>query len=208
MSYKTLKSSAEASFTEKRSEFIGRVCPVTSEEDAIAFINEVRAENRKATHNCYAYILRENNISRHSDDGEPSGTAGAPILEVLQKAGITDAVCVVTRYFGGILLGAGGLVRAYSKSASLALESAEIVCMELSDSIRAAFDYTYYGSVSAAIANIGAAVTDTVYADGVEIFADIQCSDTDELFKKLTDICSGNITLEILSSGYREIKRN
>ena len=206
MGYKTVQEYAEASFTEKRSEFIGRVCHVTDEESAVAFINKVRSENRKATHNCYAYVLRDNNISRHSDDGEPGGTAGAPILEVLQKAGVTDTVCVVTRYFGGILLGAGGLVRAYSKSASLALDAAKLVYMELSDSIRAKFSYSFYGSVSAAMTAAGAMIRDTQYADEVEIYADIRKEDTDALLKKLTDICSGGISFEILSSGYREFK--
>ncbi|MCH5324320.1 MAG: YigZ family protein [Eubacterium sp.] len=204
MGYKTIKHRGEASFIEKRSEFIGRVCPVTSEEEAVAFISEIRAANRKATHNCYAYILRDNNISRHSDDGEPGGTAGAPILDALQKAGVTDIVCVVTRYFGGILLGAGGLVRAYSKSAALALGSVDVISMELSDSIRAAFSYSYYGSVSALITAAGGMIRDTQYADGVEIFADIKTEDTEGLFKKLTDACAGNIELEVLSSGYRE----
>lgn len=105
----------EARFIEKKSEFIGYLCPVQTEEQAVAFIEEIRAMHRKATHNCYAYILRENNAARHSDDGEPGGTAGVPIYEVLRKEGLTDVCCVVTRYFGGVLLGAGGLVRAYTK---------------------------------------------------------------------------------------------
>ncbi len=204
MGYKTVRGESEASFTEKRSEFIGRMCHVTDENEAVAFINRIRAENRKAAHNCYAYILRDNNITRHSDDGEPGGTAGAPILEVMLKAGITDAVCVVTRYFGGILLGAGGLVRAYSKSASVALDAAEIIRMEQADSIRAAFAYGFYGSVTAALTAVGAVIKNTEYADGVEIYADVRQKDTDGLFKKLTDVCAGNIETAVLSSGYRE----
>lgn len=105
MSYKTIRNRTEASFTEKKSEFIGYISPAGTEEEAIGFINEIRAMHRKATHNCYAYILRNNNTGRHSDDGEPGGTAGMPIYDVLSKNGITDVVCVVTRYFGGILLG-------------------------------------------------------------------------------------------------------
>lgn len=204
MGYKTINQRGEASFIEKRSEFIGRVCPVKSEEEAVAFINEIRTANRKASHNCYAYILRDNNICRHSDDGEPGGTAGAPILDVLQKAMVTDIVCVVTRYFGGILLGAGGLVRAYSKSAALALGSVDVISMELSDSVRAVFSYSYYGSVSAAITAAGGVIRDTNYADEVEILADIKSNDTKALLKKLTDVCAGNIRIEMLSSGYRE----
>lgn len=108
MEYKTIARRCEARFIEKKSEFIGYLCPVQTEEQAVAFIEEIRAMHRKATHNCYAYILRENNAARHSDDGEPGGTAGVPIYEVLRKEGLTDVCCVVTRYFGGVLLGAGG----------------------------------------------------------------------------------------------------
>ncbi|MDE7230311.1 MAG: YigZ family protein, partial [Oscillospiraceae bacterium] len=100
MEYKTISERCEARFVEKKSEFIGYLAPVSTEDEAVAFINEIRAMHRKATHNCYAYILRENSIARHSDDGEPGGTAGVPIYEVLRKEGLTDIVCVVTRYFG------------------------------------------------------------------------------------------------------------
>ena len=117
MEYKTIADRCEARFIEKKSEFIGYLAPVAAEDEAIAFINEIRAMHRKATHNCYAYILRENSTARHSDDGEPSGTAGVPIYEVLRKEELCNVACVVTRYFGGIMLGAGGLVRAYTRGA-------------------------------------------------------------------------------------------
>ena len=151
MSYKTIRNRTEASFTEKKSEFIGYISPAGTEEEAIGFINEIRAMHRKATHNCYAYILRNNNTGRHSDDGEPGGTAGMPIYDVLSKNGITDVVCVVTRYFGGILLGTGGLVHAYSKGASMALANAEIVNMEVADSLKISCDYTMYGIVNSVL---------------------------------------------------------
>ncbi|MDE6727785.1 MAG: YigZ family protein, partial [Oscillospiraceae bacterium] len=104
MEYRTIAERCEARFIEKKSEFIGYLAPVETEEQAVEFINEIRGMHRKATHNCYAYILRENSAARHSDDGEPSGTAGVPIYEVLRKEGLTDVACVVTRYFGGVLL--------------------------------------------------------------------------------------------------------
>ena len=126
MEYKTIARRCEARFIEKKSEFIGYLCPVQTEEQAVAFIEEIRAMHRKATHNCYAYILRENNAARHSDDGEPGGTAGVPIYEVLRKEGLTDVCCVVTRYFGGVLLGAGGLVRAYTKGAKDAVDADKV----------------------------------------------------------------------------------
>ena len=111
MNYFTISANAKASFIEKRSEFIGCIAPVKTNDEAVAFINSVKAEHRKAKHNVYAYILREDNISRYSDDGEPQGTAGVPVLDVLQKRGLTDVCMVVTRYFGGILL--GGIGRAH-----------------------------------------------------------------------------------------------
>ena len=131
MEYKTIRLREEAEFIERRSRFIGHACPVKTEEEAVAFINEMKAKYWDASHNVYAYCLREGQIKRYSDDGEPQGTAGIPVLDVLQKSGVVDTAVVVTRYFGGILLGAGGLVRAYSHGASIALEAAGIVTMGL-----------------------------------------------------------------------------
>ncbi len=126
MEYITLGKEVEVSFTERKSLFIGNAKPVKTEEEAIEFINKIRKKYADATHNTYAYMLA-NGSARYSDDGEPQGTAGVPILNVIKKGGFTDAVIVVTRYFGGILLGAGGLVRAYGASARDAVEAAEIV---------------------------------------------------------------------------------
>lgn len=204
MSYKTIRARAEASFIEKKSEFIGYISPATTEEEAVGFINEIRAMHRKATHNCYAYILRHNNTARHSDDGEPGGTAGMPIFDVLSKNGITDAVCVVTRYFGGILLGTGGLVHAYSKGASLALSSAETVTMEIADSLKISCEYNMYGIVSSTLSQYGAVIRDTEYTDSVCVYADIKSDITDSLIAKLIDSCNGKISTEILAHGYME----
>ncbi len=126
----TIKEASTASFVEKKSEFIGSICPVTTEEEALAFVASVKKQYADAKHNVYAYILRENNITRFSDDGEPHGTAGMPVLDVLRKEGVTDVAVVVTRYFGGILLGTGGLVRAYSQSAKMALDAAGKAVMQ------------------------------------------------------------------------------
>ncbi len=135
MSYKTVKAFASASFIEKKSEFIGYISPVRTNDEAVAFINSIKAENRKARHNVYAYILRDSNITRYSDDGEPQGTGGVPVLEVLQKEGLYDVCVVVTRYFGGILLGTGGLTRAYSKGCKLAIEAAQIMQMHKANTL-------------------------------------------------------------------------
>lgn len=120
--YKTLRGPASAELTEKRSVFICRVRPVTTEAQALAFLAEVRKQCADARHNVYAYTIRENGIARFSDDGEPHGTAGLPTLDALRKRGIVDAAAVTTRYFGGVLLGTGGLVRAYSQAAAMAVE--------------------------------------------------------------------------------------
>ena len=127
--YKTVREFAFDEFVEKKSRFIGHIAPVSTEEEAIAFINEMRAKYRDATHNVYAYSLRENQIKRASDDGEPQGTGGVPVLNVLNGNGLVDVCCVVTRYFGGTLLGVGGLVRAYAEGAKIAVAAADIKIM-------------------------------------------------------------------------------
>ncbi len=125
--YKTVLSDyAEQAFTEKKSEFISYVKRIENEDEAKEFISQIKAKNQNATHNCYAYILKGTQIARFSDDGEPQGTAGMPILEVIKREGLVGVCVVVTRYFGGILLGAGGLVRAYAKSAKLGIDKAGV----------------------------------------------------------------------------------
>jgi uncharacterized YigZ family protein len=128
--YTTLEREAEAELTERKSVFIGRAAPVKTNDEAQAFIAKVRAAHADAKHNVYAYLLGEAGVTRCSDDGEPQGTAGVPVLDVIRKGGFCDAVIVVTRYFGGVLLGAGGLVRAYSAAASMAVEKAHIISYE------------------------------------------------------------------------------
>ena len=128
-SYKTIKQVAEGYYTEKRSRFIATASFADTEEKALAVLNAVRAANRTARHNVYAYRLREGNRERYSDDGEPAKTAGTPALEVLQHSGLTDLIVVITRYFGGVLLGTGGLVRAYTTATARALENAEVVTL-------------------------------------------------------------------------------
>lgn len=204
MSYKTIRNRCEASFIEKKSEFIGYLCPVTTEQEAIDFINEIRAMHRKATHNCYAYILRDNNTARHSDDGEPGGTAGVPIYDVLNKTGVTDIACVVTRYFGGIMLGAGGLVRAYSKGASIALEVADIMTMEIADSLKITTDYSFYGNITSIAAEYEAIIRNTEYTDNVSVFLDVKNELADKLKDKLIDKCNGRVEIEFLDKGYKE----
>lgn len=196
MEYKTIARRCEARFIEKKSEFIGYLCPVQTEEQAVAFIEEIRAMHRKATHNCYAYILRENNAARHSDDGEPGGTAGVPIYEVLRKEGLTDVCCVVTRYFGGVLLGAGGLVRAYTKGAKDAVDAAQIKCMAEAVKLAVTVDYGLYGRLAQVFADFDARVEDERFADNVRIVLHIRAENSQKLTNKLVDVCNGAVSVE------------
>ena len=196
MEYKTIARRCEARFIEKKSEFIGYLCPVQTEEQAVAFIEEIRAMHRKATHNCYAYILRENNAARHSDDGEPGGTAGVPIYEVLRKEALTDVCCVVTRYFGGVLLGAGGLVRAYTKGAKDAVDAAQIKCMAEAVKLAVTVDYGLYGRLAQVFADFDARVEDERFADNVRIVLHIRAENSQKLTDKLVDVCNGAVSVE------------
>ena len=196
MEYKTIARRCESRFIEKKSEFIGYLCPVQTEEQAVAFIEEIRAMHRKATHNCYAYILRENNAARHSDDGEPGGTAGVPIYEVLRKEGLTDVCCVVTRYFGGVLLGAGGLVRAYTKGAKDAVDAAQIKCMAEAVKLAVTVDYGLYGRLAQLFADFDARVEDERFADNVRIVLHIRAENSQKLTDKLVDVCNGAVSVE------------
>lgn len=198
--YKTVAARAEASFTEKKSEFIGYIAPCKTEAEALEFIEEIRKQHRKATHNCYAYLLRENNIGRHSDDGEPSGTAGAPMFEVLKKEGLTDVCCVVTRYFGGILLGAGGLVRAYANGVKIAVEAAQIKEMRLAEKLLVSLDYSLYGKVGGLLSKFDARTEKEEFGAGVVISLFVEAAKSGEFCAELTDACFGRAEIKSLGS--------
>lgn len=168
-SYLTLEKAAKTEYVVKHSRFITTVAPVQTNEEAVAFVSSVRSEYSDATHNVYAYVLREGQMKRYSDDGEPQGTAGMPVLDVLLKSGVTDCAVVVTRYFGGILLGGGGLVRAYSHSASLGVEAGGIVRMTPCAIMEMTCDYSFYGKVPALLAEFEAITEDTQFTDNVTI---------------------------------------
>jgi uncharacterized YigZ family protein len=202
MNYKTIDTPVSCSFIEKRSEFIGHLCPVKTNEQAVDFINKIKSEHRKAKHNVYAYILRNNNIIRYSDDGEPQGTAGVPVLDVLQKQGLTDVCCVVTRYFGGILLGGGGLVRAYSHSASLAVSQSRIMNMFSCYSVKLTMDYDLYGKVSYVLPEFDIKQTGSDFGNKVILNLNVKDELYDSFIKKLTDITNGKIVIEKLEELY------
>lgn len=193
MGYTTIYEPAKASFTEKKSEFIGHIAPVKSADEAVEFINKIKSEHRKARHNVYAYICREGNATRYSDDGEPQGTGGVPVLDVLQKAGLTDVCVVVTRYFGGVLLGASGLTRAYSHGCAIAVEAARK--MEMCECSRFEFsaDYNLYGKISYCLPEFQVITEKEDFADTVNISVLVKSELCGEFRKKLTDISNGQL---------------
>lgn len=195
MNYFTISEPAEASFIEKRSEFIGCIAPVKTGDEAINFVSSVRAKHRKAKHNVYAYILRQDNISRYSDDGEPQGTAGVPVLDVLLKRRLTDVCVVVTRYFGGILLGGGGLVRAYSHAASIACDSAHIMNMCKCRRLKIETDYSLYGKISYILPNYETITVDSDFGASVSLEILALSEKFDALVKELTEVTNGAVSI-------------
>ena len=195
MGYITVKGYSSESFIEKKSEFIGHIRHVESEEEAVAFINSIKAENRKARHNVYAYKLRGSNISRYSDDGEPQGTGGVPVLDVLNKEGLVDVCVVVTRYFGGVLLGANGLVRAYSHACKLAVDSA--VRQEFCEcsQIDAVTDYNMYSKLSFLLPKFEVKMQQELFEENVKLSFFVKKELCEQLKKELTDLTNGKIEI-------------
>ncbi|MBO4501532.1 MAG: YigZ family protein [Clostridia bacterium] len=189
--YLSLCAAADAEFTERKSVFIGFAAPVTTEQEALEYIASRRKRYADATHNVYAYILRENNICRFSDDGEPHGTAGLPVLDVLRKEGVTDAVVVVTRYFGGILLGAGGLVRAYTASAKQAIDAAGRAEWAVCTHFAVSSDYSDHQKLSYYFRKNAIDVKDTSFSDIVinECIADV--SRREQISEDVSSITNG-----------------
>ena len=193
--YITIKEYACPDFVERRSRFIGYIKPVTTEAEALDFISSIRAKHWDATHNVYAYVLREQNTCRYSDDNEPQGTAGMPVLDVIRKSGLTDVCIVVTRYFGGILLGGGGLVRAYSHSASLAVEAAGMLLMRGCAECSLECTYNQYGRLSSLVPENGGTVDNADFSDKVTLFFHIPTEELQRLQKLVTDATSGTVEI-------------
>jgi len=198
MNYKTIKERTQANFFEKNSEFIAYLSPVKNNEEAISFINEIRSIHRKATHNVYAYIIQEENISRHSDDGEPQGTAGIPVLEILSKKELTNICCVVTRYFGGIMLGAGGLVRAYSHAAKIAVDSSIISNMCSCYNLSLVLDYSLYGKISYILPQYKIKELSSIFEDIVTINILVLKEEYEILSQNLIEATNGKIQINNL----------
>ena len=189
--YTTLAGEGVDEFEEKRSLFIGHAKHVTSEEEAQEFVKQKKKEYSDATHNCWAYLLKGGIVARYSDDGEPQGTAGVPMLEAIRKSGVSDCVVVVTRYFGGILLGAGGLVRAYSHGTSIALNAAKIVTYEKYTELALDCTYSDYQKYAVVLPTFGAIIDDTDFSDRVIIKFAVKETVVDALTSKITEMSGG-----------------
>ncbi len=203
--YKTVEFENSDEFIEKKSKFIGYVNPVKTQEEATEFINKIKSKHWDATHNVYAYVLQENNIQRYSDDGEPSGTAGVPVLDVILKSNLVDVCVVVTRYFGGTLLGAGGLVRAYSHGSKIAVEAGNIITMAPCSILKVCVDYSFYDRLNILLNDFSANVEDTQFSDNVSVTFSIKQEKTADLQNKLTDLSNGLYKLNEIGEKFAKI---
>ena len=206
-SYLTPRGRAQWSFTEKKSVFIGSLFPVSNDGEADSVIDSVRKEHPDARHNVYGYrlfgsVLRE----KSSDDGEPKGTGGKPCLDVLQKNGVSNALIVVTRYFGGILLGAPGLTRAYSKAASGAFSQAEIIRMTLCTGLELTFGYDSYGRIARFLEGKKVITEPPVFAGDVKLCVKVPVGDRERLVNDITDLTSAACRIVLLENGFYHIE--
>ena len=192
----------EDEFIEKKSRFIGRVWPVETEEEALEKIQQMKKQHYDATHNCWAYVIRDGAM-RFSDDGEPGGTAGNPMMQVLQREQVYNVVCVVTRYFGGILLGAGGLVRAYTKGAKIALDAAGKSMKRVWTVLYLPCPYNFYDRVKLEIAAFEGVIRDTQFTAEVEMEILMAEGKTQAFLDKLTDMTAGTVEAMEIGQEYR-----
>ena len=192
----------EEEFVEKKSRFIGRIWPVETEEEALQKIQEMKKKHYDATHNCWAYVIRDGAV-RFSDDGEPGGTAGMPMLQVLQREALYNVVCVVTRYFGGILLGAGGLVRAYTKGAKIAVDAAGKSMKRVWTALYLPCPYSYYERVKLAVAAFDGLIRKTDYGAEIELEVLFPEGRTQAFLTHLRDMTSGTVEAMEIGQEYR-----
>lgn len=197
ISYKTVSDGAQTVYIDKKSKFIANVKPVETEEDALEFLAQIKKQYSDASHNVYAYIIDENNITRYSGDGEPGGTAGMPVLDTIRKEGLVDVIVVVTRYFGGTLLGTGGLVRAYTASAKSGLTEAGIVTMTLCNTVEIKADYTLVGRIQYKISSENYILEDTAYGDYVTFKICCRIGDTERFLEDMVDLTDGRIEYSV-----------
>ncbi len=201
-SYKTVKELGEYRFEDRKSLFIGYAKPVSNEEDATSFVAQVKKKYPDARHWVYAYVLRENSAMRYSDDREPQGTAGMPVLDAIRKNGLTDTVIVVVRYFGGVLLGTGGLVHAYTEAALGALKAASIIEYNMYTYLSITTTYSDYQKIGASLSEAGFESTDAEYTENVRTFGSVASENYDDLTKKLAEITSGRCRVEFIEEKF------
>jgi len=207
--YYTVLTPAVTEFEEKKSRFISSVQPVSSEDEAVKFIQSLKTKYWDATHNVYAYyICEDNEIQRFNDDGEPSGTAGMPILEVIKRMDVRNLVVVVTRYFGGILLGAAGLVRAYSKSAAMGIEAATIVKRVLCTGVQIVIEYSQLGKVQNALLSEGYFIRDIKYGQDVEFLAYVPVDRVNTFTTMMNEVTSGGALMDFGERVYVTLDKN
>ena len=196
---------AEAELVEKRSRFIGQVRPVETEEEARAFVEQVKKKHYDARHSCWCYRLRDGGVERYSDDGEPQGTAGQPMLNVFQREGVTNVVCVVTRYFGGVLLGAGGLVRAYTQSAKDALDAAGISVVRRWVEAAVPCPYSFFDRVKLEVEAHGGVLGETEYAADVTVHALLPEGQVEAFSARMTELTAGGTAVQILGEAFKAV---
>ena len=194
--YRTIAAPAQAEIVEKKSRFIGQIAPVATEEEALAFINGVKAEHRMARHNVYAYVLRGGRI-RYTDDGEPAKTAGMPTLEAIQHAGLEDVAVVITRYFGGILLGTGGLVRAYTDATKAAIDAADVVTVSVCVDIILEVPYGLYEQVCRIAEACQAKLQESDFAENVLLTFRMLDGTQAPFLEKLTELTRGQTEIMV-----------
>ena len=199
---------SETEFVEKRSRFIGHVWLVESEEEARTHIEQMKKKYHDARHNCWCYRLQEGGVERYSDDGEPQGTAGQPMLGVFQKEGVTNVCCVVTRYFGGILLGAGGLVRAYTQSAKDALDAAGISVVRRWVEVTAICPYSLFERMKLEVEAVGGVLGEVEYAADVTVHALLPETMVDDFSARVVELTSGAAEAEIVGEAFKAVPRN
>lgn len=197
-SYTTVRREGVFEYEDRKSVFIGTAVPVSTEDDALAFITFIKKKYPDARHHVYAYVLRENSTMRFSDDHEPQGTAGMPVLDAIRKNGCTDVAIVVIRYFGGTLLGTGGLVRAYSAAAVGALENAEIITYDIYADIKLVVSYSDYQRITPIMSECNFRITDTAYSESVVINGRISKRSAQEFINTVNESTSGRVKCEIL----------
>ena len=201
--YKTLRRSDSDEFIVNKSRFIGYAAPVETEEEALAFLQSIRQKHKDATHNCYAYVIGRNaGIMRYSDDGEPSGTAGMPIMEVIKAQGVVNCCVVVTRYFGGVLLGAGGLVRAYTQGCVVGLKAAQVVTMEPSHRYICEVPYPLWDKVQHAMRTMPLQLAGSEFTTAVTFTILVREADAESVLADLTRVTDGKLEYLLEDESY------